>query len=127
MANLVCEFAKSRVDDACAALAIFLTIVRPISLHSLGVEGRKVAQFWFIIKTNYPSLHLPIRCDFQVPHRRKKNRARTKTGTMAGRAYKKKFLVLAYCFFSGGYPRRGRGVQKNSREIFIKPPKPEIS
>ena len=43
---------------------------------------------------------------------------------------RKKFLVPAYSYFFVGYPqRRGGGVatKKNSREIFLRAPKPEIS
>ena len=64
--NSVCKFAVSCVGDACAASAIFFTFVRPISLVSFGVKGLNLADFCFIIKTNYPSFHPPIRGDFAV-------------------------------------------------------------
>ena len=51
-----------------------------------------------------------------------------KNGTLTRGAEEKKFLVPAYSFFFGGYPRRGRGVRKkNSHEFFFRTPKPEIS
>ena len=49
-------------------------------------------------------------------------------GIYQGGGVEKKFLVPAYNFFFGGYPRRGRGVRKkNSRENFFRTRKPEIS
>ena len=40
-----------------------------------------------------------------------------------GGGVEKKFLVLAYSFFFGGYPRRGRGVRKKkfARKFFPDP------
>ena len=82
MANSVNKFAETHIGDVCAASAIFLTFVRPISLHSLVVSTSNLAKYSFIIKTNYLSLNLRIRGDFQVQDRRKKNPIRTEIGTM---------------------------------------------